>query len=495
MKKVRVRFAPSPTGYLHIGGARTALFNWLFAKKHNGILVLRIEDTDTERLKEDSISQILSSLKWLGIDWDEGPEKGGDFGPYFQSQRQELYTKAAQTLIEENKAYHCFCSVEEIEEERQKQRQAGTPFRYPGKCRNLSPEEVQDRLKRRLPSVIRMKVPDAGQVVVEDIIRGTVSFESEQFDDFIIMKSNGSPAYNFACVVDDSAMQISHVIRAEEHLSNTPKQWLIYRALGYEIPLFAHLSMILAPDRSKLSKRHGATAVGEFQEMGCLPDALVNYLTLLGWSPTEEQSEIISPDQTVLSFSLEKVSKTAAVYDIQKLIWLNGQYMTTYELDSLTLQAIPFFIQAGLISNSEADEKREYIRGVISVVRERVRTLEELAEASRYFFQDIVDYDEKGLQKYFIKQEGVELLLSKGRECLNTLDKFDVESTESAYRQLMDELKIKGGVIIHPTRLALTGRTVSPGLFEVMAQLGKRKCIERLDKAIECLKKNNLKND
>jgi len=492
MENVRVRFAPSPTGYLHIGGARTALFNWLFAKKHNGKLILRIEDTDTERLKEDSVSQILSSLRWLGIDWDEGPEKGGDFGPYFQSQRQELYTQAVQTLIQENKAYHCFCSVEEIEEERQKQRQAGTPFRYPGKCRNLSHEEVQNRLKQGLSSVIRIKVPDAGQVIVEDIIRGTVTFESEQFDDFIIMKSNGTPAYNFACVVDDHAMQISHVIRAEEHLSNTPKQCLVYRALDYEIPLFAHLSMILAPDRSKLSKRHGATAVGEFQEMGCLPEALVNYLTLLGWSPTEEQSEIISPAQTIPSFSLEKVSKTAAVYDVVKLVWLNGQYMTNHDLDSLTLQTVPFFIQSGLISDLEGEEKRGYIRDVVNVVRERVRTLEELAEASRYFFQDIVSYDEKGQQKYFVKQEGVEALLSMGRECLRTLVCFDEESIESAYRQLMDELKIKGGVIIHPTRLALTGRTVSPGLFEVMALLGKKKCLERLDKAIEFIQTKNL---
>lgn len=492
MQKVRVRFAPSPTGYLHIGGARTALFNWLFAKKHNGKYILRIEDTDAERLKEDSVSQVLSSLKWLGIDWDEGPEKGGDFGPYFQSQRQELYTNAAHTLIQENKAYRCFCSVGEIEAERQRQRQEGTPFRYPGKCRNLSPEEVQDRLNHGLSSVIRIQVPDAGRVVVEDIIRGTVSFEAEQFDDFIIIKSNGSAAYNFACVVDDYEMQISHVIRAEEHLSNTPKQCLIYRALGYEIPLFAHLSMILAPDRSKLSKRHGATAVGEFQEMGCLPEALVNYLTLLGWSPTEEQSEIISPDQTIHSFTLEKVSKTAAVYDVQKLVWLNGQYMTTYAIDSLSLQAIPFFIQAGLISHLDAKEKREYIIDVVSVVRERVRTLRELAEASRYFFQDIVDYDEKGLEKYFIKQEGVEALLSKGRECLNSLDSFNIESVESAYRQLMNELKIKGGILIHPTRLALTGRTVSPGLFEVMTLLGKRKSLERLDKAIEFIQKAQL---
>ncbi|WP_088189354.1 glutamate--tRNA ligase [Desulfosporosinus sp. FKA] len=489
MEKIRVRFAPSPTGYLHIGGARTALFNWLFAKKHNGKLILRIEDTDTERLKEDSVSQILSSLKWLGIDWDEGPEKGGDFGPYFQSQRQEYYTKAAQRLIQENKAYHCFCSAEELEEERQKQRKEGMPFRYQGKCRNLSPEEVQGRLKRGIPSVIRMKVPNSGQVVVEDLIRGTVSFDAKQFDDFIIFKSDGTPAYNFACVVDDHAMQISHVIRAEEHLSNTPKQCLIYQALGYEIPLFAHLSMILAPDRSKLSKRHGATSVGEFQEMGCLPEALVNYLTLLGWSPAEQQSELISPTQTISAFSLEKVSKNAAIYDVQKLIWLNGQYMTTCDLDRLTLQAIPFFIRAGLINNIDAEDNRDYIRDVVNTVRERVRTLGELTEGSRYYFQDVVSYDEKGREKYFVKQEGVAALLTKGRNCLNTVEQFDVENVESAYRQLMSELEIKGGVIIHPTRLALTGQTVSPGIFDVMALLGKKKCLERLDKAIEYIRK------
>lgn len=337
--------------------------------------------------------------------------------------------------------------------------------------------------------MVRLKVPETGQVVVRDMIRGTVSFEPEQFDDFIIMKSNGTAAYNFACVVDDHAMEISHVIRAEEHLSNTPKQRLIYEALGYEVPSFAHLSMILAPDRSKLSKRHGATSVGEFQEMGCLPDALVNYLTRLGWAPTGEQSEIISPVQTIPAFTLEKVSKTAAVYDVQKLIWLNGQYMTTYDLVSLTQQALPFFLEAGLFTLSEAEEKREYIRDVVNTVRERVRTLKELVEASRYFFQDVLAYEEKGLQKYFVKQENVADLLTKGRECLAPLEGFNVDTVESAYRQLMEELQIKGGIIIHPTRLALTGQTVSPGLFDVMALLGKEKCLERLDKAIHYIQK------
>ncbi len=483
MEQVRVRFAPSPTGYLHIGGARTALFNWFFARQNNGQLVLRIEDTDFERLQEDSVAQILNSLKWLGIDWDEGPEKAGDFGPYYQSQRQDIYAAAAEILIQTGKAYYCFCTEEELETEREKQRQEGLPVRYSGKCSRLSANEIQERMEQGFKPVLRIKLPDFGQIVVKDIIRGSVSFKYDQFDDFIIMKSNGLPAYNFACTVDDHAMRISHVIRAEEHLSNTPKQQFIYEALGYEIPEFAHLSMILAPDRSKLSKRHGATSVSEFKDLGCLPEAIINYLTLLGWSPAEEQSEIISPEQTVRAFSLDKVSKTAAVYDIQKLIWLNGQYITKYDLEKLTFHAIPFLIQEGVISSLEAEQNHAYILSVIKTVRERVRTLKEFAEACRYFFQDITGYDEKGREKYF-RQEDAETLLLKGRECLAKVENFNVENTEKAYRNLMEELNIKGGQIIHPTRLALTGRTVSPGLFDVMALLGQKRCLERLDQAI-----------
>lgn len=487
VEQIRVRFAPSPTGYLHIGGARTALFNWFFARQNNGQMILRIEDTDVERLKEDSIDQILDSLKWLGIDWDEGPEKGGDFGPYSQSQRQDFYTAAAKKLLHSGKAYYCFCTAEELEAERENQRREGIPFHYSGKCRDLSADEVRERLAQGLKPVIRLKLPRTGNLVVEDIIRGGVSFKFEQFDDFIIVKSNGLPAYNFACVVDDHAMQISHVIRAEEHLSNTPKQQFLYEALGYEVPKFAHLSMILAPDRSKLSKRHGATSVSEFKEMGCLPDAIVNYLTLLGWSPTEGQSEILTPEQTVQSFALDKVSKTAAVYDTQKLIWLNGQYITQYDLEKLTSQAIPFLVQAGILSNLETEQNHDHLVTVIQTVRERVRTLLELTEACRYFYQDITDYDEKGIKKYFSKPE-IDVILTKGKECLAKVEVFNVENTEKAYRILMEELNITGGQIIHPTRLALTGRTVSPGLFDVMAVLGKEKCLERLEHAIKYIK-------
>lgn len=487
VEQVRVRFAPSPTGYLHIGGARTALFNLFFARQNNGKMILRIEDTDTERLKDDSVKQIIDSLKWLGIDWDEGSEKGGRFGPYFQSQRQPFYASAAKALVQSGKAYYCFCTEEELEQERKKQRNEGMPVHYSGKCRDLTANEVQNRLNQGLKPVVRLKLPDFDRIIVKDIIRGSVSFKHDQFDDFIIMKSNGLPAYNFACAVDDHAMQISHVIRAEEHLPNTPKQQIIYEALGYKIPEFAHLSMILAPDRSKLSKRHGATSVSEFKDLGCLPEAIVNYLSLLGWSPTEEQGEVVSLEQIINYFSLNEVSKTAAVYDIQKLIWLNGQYITNCDLDKLAFHVKPFFINAGIITSLEAEQKHEYILDVIKTVRERVRTLQELAEASRYFFNDITEYDEKGIKKYFT-QENVKTLLIKGKECLSRISEFNVENTEKAYRELIQELNIKGGQIIHPTRLALTGRTASPGLFDVMALLGKERCLNRIEKAIQFIK-------
>lgn len=489
MEQVRVRFAPSPTGYLHIGGARTALFNWFFAKQHNGKLILRIEDTDTERLKEDSVSQILESLKWLGIDWDEGPEKNGEYGPYYQSQRQDFYQAAAEKLLKEGKAYYCFCSEEELKQERELQRQSGGTIGYSGKCCKLSEAEVQERLALGEKPVIRLIVPKEGQIIVNDLIRGEVSFNADQFDDFIIMKSNGSPAYNFACVVDDFAMKISHVIRAEEHLSNTPKQVIIYQALGYELPQFAHLSMILAPDRSKLSKRHGATSVSEFKELGCLPEAIVNYLTLLGWSPSQEQGEIFTPEQIISTFSLAKVSKTAAIYDIQKLVWLNGQYLSKYNLEQLTTYTVPFMVKAGLLTESEAEIRHDYLLSVIDLVRPRVRTLPEVVEASSYFFQDVTSYDEKGLAKHF-NQDGVVDLLQKGRACLTNITDFNEENIEKSYRDLTDELQIKAGQLIHPTRLALTGRTVSPGIFEVMALLGKKCCLHRLDKAIQYITAN-----
>lgn len=482
MNTVRVRFAPSPTGYLHIGGARTALFNWFFARQCQGQFVLRIEDTDTERLKKDSVSQILTSMKWLGIDWDEGPEIGGPCGPYYQSERLELYRREAHRLVEEGKAYYCFCTPAELEQVREGQRQAGEAFRYNGKCRDLPLAVAREKIAAGEKAVIRLRIPDSGQVTVRDLVRGEVNFSLDQLDDLVILKSNGMPAYNFACVIDDHAMAISHVIRAEEHLSNTPKQVLLYEALGYETVQFAHLAMILAPDRSKLSKRHGATSVEEFREQGFLAPAIVNYLTLLGWSPGGEQ-EILTPQETIEKFQLAKVSKNAAIYDTKKLTWLNGQYLNSMNLDDITREAIPFFQCNGLITKEQAVEQYDAIRAVVGVVRDRVKTLVELTESVGYYFREVTEYDEKGQRKYF-SSPGVEKLLGKAVERLAQVEIFDVKHTEEAYQQLIGELGIKAGELIHPTRLALTGRTVSPGLFDVMALLGKDCCLMRLKRAI-----------
>ena len=480
MEDIRVRFAPSPTGYLHIGGARTALFNYYFAKRNKGKFILRIEDTDRDRLKEDSVEQILSSMKWLGMDWDEGP--------IYQSDRLDIYRKEVQRLLDEGKAYYCFCTEADIEKDREKQRKLRLPFRYSGRCLKLTEEEVEKNLREGKPYVVRIKTPREGTTEVEDMIRGKVSFDNSQMDDYIILKSNGIATYNFACVVDDYQMKITHVIRAEEHLSNTPKQVLMYRALGYDIPQFAHISMILAPDRSKLSKRHGATSVEEFREKGYLNEALVNYLTLLGWSPGEDE-EIFRMEDTINKFSLDKVSKTAAIYDVEKLTWMNGVYLRELDLDYITKEAIPFLIEKGLIEEDDVQENYEYIKRVVDAVREKVKLLPEIADASEYFFKDIEGYDPKGVKKRF-RKEGVAEILEEGKVVLAKAPSFDVETVEKVYRDLIDELGIKGGDIIHPTRLAISGRTVETGLFDIISVLGKEACIERIDRAIDFINKN-----
>ncbi|MGE5474107.1 MAG: glutamate--tRNA ligase [Ignavibacteriales bacterium] len=483
MKEVRVRFAPSPTGYLHIGGARTCLFNWLFARKNGGKLILRIEDTDLERIKEDSINQILESLAWIGLNWDEGPGKGGDFGPYFQAQRLEVYKKEVDRLLAEDKAYYCFCTQEETEEKRQKAQKEGVFYRYDRNCSKLTKEEVHELLNQGKKAVVRVRVPESGQTIVTDMIRGQVVFENALLDDMVIMKSNGMPTYNFACTVDDNAMEISHVIRAEEHLSNTPKQMIMYKALGYDIPEFAHVPMILAPDRSKLSKRHGATSVEEFREQGILAEALVNYLCLLGWS-AEGQEEIISLEEAMKQFSLERVSKNPAVYDTKKLTWINGNYLKTLDLNYITDLAIPFMKNAGIKIEKVNTEK---LKAVVGLVREKVWTLAEIADASSYFFTDEFEYDAKGVEKYFSGEficKYFQELITR----LQNIEDFDKEITERVYRDYAEELGIKAGELIHPTRLALTGRTVSPGLFEIMEIMGKDECIKRMDKINKRLK-------
>lgn len=487
MDTIRVRFAPSPTGSLHIGGARTALFNWLFARAHGGVFILRLEDTDTERFIAEAAAGIGSTLRWLGLDWDEGPDKGGPFGPYAQSERRELYTAAAEKLLKEGKAFRCYCTPEELAREREEARKRGEVPRYSGRCRHLTEEECREKEAQGLRPVLRIAAPNEGTTVVDDLVRGRVTFENRvSFDDYIIIKSNGMPTYNFACVVDDHTMGITHVIRAEEHLSNTPKQIIVYNALGYPVPQFAHVPMILAPDRSKLSKRHGATAVEEFRDEGYLPEAIVNYLALLGWSPGDDR-EIFDINEIVSLFSLDHVSKNASIYDVKKLTWMNAQYLSNLPLERVVEAALSFMQAKGLVSDSPTAEEMAYVNRVIDAVRTRIHTLVELADASAYFFTDDFSYDEKGLRKHFTK-DGVADILARGRAALEQVDPFTLENTEAAYRRVIEEMGIKGGALIHPTRLALSGRTVGPGLFDIIAVLGKDKCLARLDRAIEFIK-------
>ncbi|AGB18758.1 glutamate--tRNA ligase [Thermoanaerobacterium thermosaccharolyticum] len=472
MRDVRVRFAPSPTGNLHIGGARTALFNWLFARHNNGKMILRVDDTDLERSTGDSMKAIIDGLKWLGIDWDEGP--------IYQSKRLDLYKNYADKLVKEDKAYYCFCTKEELDEMRKEAQKTGKPPMYSGKCRNLPADEVKKYMDEGKKYVVRLKVPKEGKTTVHDIIRGDVEFDNSTFDDFIIMKSDNMPTYNFATVIDDYDLKISHIIRGEEHLSNTPKQILIYDALGFEKPSFAHVSMILAPDRSKLSKRHGATSVQEFRDLGYLPEAIINYITLLGWIPSDGE-EVFSSEKSISEFTLDRVSKNPAIYDTKKLTWLNGIYIRDCDIDRLTKEVIPFLINKGLIGDNY---DYDYIKKVVSAVREREKTLNEIAEAMSYYFNDEFDYDEKGVKKYFEK-DGVDNILKEAIEVLDKVDDFNLVETEKAYRDLIEKLDIKSGDLFHPTRLAISGRTFGPGLFNIMELLGKKKTIERIKKAIK----------
>jgi glutamyl-tRNA synthetase len=473
--EIRVRFAPSPTGELHIGGARTALFNYLFVRSIGGIFVLRIDDTDIERSRSDYIDKLIASMLWLGLDWDEGP--------HYQSKRLDQYSGEADRLIADKKAYRCYCSINDLAVGREEARKNNRAFLYPGSCRNLSPEEEDSFRKEGRAPVIRLITPDNGVTVVEDEIRGEVSFDNANLDDFIIIKSNGLPTYNFASVVDDQQMGITHVIRAEEHLSNTPRQLLCAAALGYKLPHFAHVPMILAPDRSKLSKRHGATSVEEFRREGYLPEALINYMALLGWSPGSDQ-EMFTIKELISDFTLKRVNKTAAIYDINKLAWMNSHYIREYDLDKLAEAALPFYVEKNLIKADVSGSDYDYYKLVIASVRERARTLIELADASMYFFTNQYSYDEKGVSKHFTKEDTAMLLRRAAGE-LRSLELFNSETTEMKITALSEELGISAGRLIHPTRLALTGRTGGPGLFTIMALLGREKTVERLNKAAD----------
>lgn len=479
MENVRVRFAPSPTGSLHIGGARTALFNWLYARNKKGQLILRLEDTDSQRSTEDSAAGILEGLRWLGLDWDEGPDIGGPYGPYRQSERLSIYQTYMNQLLKEGKAYYCFCSPNELHEKREKAQQEKANYRYDKSCRDLTPEQIAVNLSQGLHPVIRLKVPCQGQTIVRDLIRGEVSFDNELLDDFIIAKSDGWPTYNFAVVIDDYTMKITHVIRAEEHLSNTPKQLQVYYALGLTPPLFAHVSMILAPDRSKLSKRHGATSVQEFRDEGYLSEALINYLALLGWSPGENM-DVFPWEEMPQRFSLDDVSRSAAIYDLKKLAWMNGYYISIASIDRIIKMLEPAARQKGWLHPDNID----YFKKVIDLVRSRARTINEILGLAQYFFEEPAGYDKKGQKKYFCKSDSQEKLAAV-LEALNHVQNFTAPELEDSIRLKADELGLKASELIHPARLAITGRTATPGLFEIIELLGSKISQARLSKAMD----------
>lgn len=461
---VRVRFAPSPTGALHIGGVRTAIFNWLFTRHYKGKFILRIEDTDRTRSTEESIAEILDAMKWLGLDWDEGP--------FRQSDRLSIYQSNAQKLLKVGKAYRCYCSQEELERRRKEAEKQGRVYRYEGICRNIKSHPSGK------PFAIRLTTPELGSIEVEDLIRGTIVFDAKEIDDFIIQKTDGFPTYNFAVVIDDATMDITHVIRGDDHIANTPKQVLVYKALSQEIPKFAHVSTILGSDKAKLSKRHGATSVVAYREMGYLPEALVNYLCRLGWSYGDQ--EIFPKEELIEKFTLENVGKSPAVFNPEKLLWLNGWYIRNKPANEIAELIIPFLKKKGF--QVTLDER---LIKIVSILRERAKTLVELANSADYFFVDEVKYEDAAKKK-FLSAETLpifETLLEK----LSSLVEFTVLELQNIFGEITEKRGIKLVQVAQPVRVALTGGTVSPGIFEVMEILGKEKVIERLKRAVSNL--------
>ncbi len=475
MEKVVVRFAPSPTGFLHIGGARTALFNYLFAKHYGGQFRLRIEDTDVKRSKPEYTDQILDSMDWLGLKPD------GEL--VFQSKRFPRYREAVATLLEKKRAYRCFCTREEIES-----RRGGDPgWKYDRKCAGLSEGEIEEKLQAGKSFVIRLKIPSEN-IMFEDLIRGELRFNSSEFEDFIIVRSDGSPIYQLTVVVDDFDMGITHVIRGDDHLTNTPKQIFLYRALGFTPPEFGHIPLILGPDKKRLSKRHGATSVGEYREMGFLPEALVNFIALLGWNPGDDR-EIMTISDMISEFSLGRISKSAAVFDFTKALWLNGRYISRLSDHQMENIFVDLYEKNGIQVRRTGKLKK-----IISLLRPRVRTINDLLDTGIFFFQRPEKYNEKGVRKYFSGENAVEIL-QQNAHLIRDCQPFTEAELEKRLRAKAEKAGRKAAHYIHPLRLALTGKTASPGIFEVITLIGQVESAVRCEKAIEFIREKRGKDD
>ena len=461
---IKVRFAPSPTGFLHIGGVRTALFNWLFARHHGGKFILRIEDTDLSRSTEESIQEILESMRWLGLDWDEGP--------FRQTEWQEIYTKKIMHLLSTGKAYHCYCTPEELDQKRNDAQKAGLKPKYDGTCRKRTdtPEK---------PYVVRFKAPQEGSVVVEDMLRGKVIFDIAELDDLIIQRTDGTPTYNFVVVVDDSEMGITHVIRGDDHLSNTPRQCLLYDALDFKRPRFSHISMILGQDKTRLSKRHGATSALAYRDMGYMPDAMINYLARLGWSHGDQ--EIFSREEMIEHFSFESVHTSAAVFDADKLSWLNEHYIKSTPTQELAKHLEPHLVKTKVLQKDHGLSWQEIAR-VVPCLNERSKTLLEMAEKSAFFFKKQVEFDEKARNKFLTDE--AKPLIEKIITELAALESYSLENIESLFKKIVEEEGMKLGKLAQPVRVALTGATVSPGIYDVILLLGKEETLKRLKNVV-----------
>lgn len=483
---MRVRFAPSPTGPLHIGGARSALFNWLLARKSGGQFIVRTEDTDRERSKREFEENITGALKWLGMDWDEGPDLGGPYGPYRQTERLGTYQQFTDKLLASKKAYKCYCTEEEIETERQAAQAKGETPKYSEKCANLSEEAQREHEAKGEKFVVRLRVPLGEQIAFDDLVRGHVSFESDGVGDFVIVKSDGIPVYNYAVVIDDLLMKITHVIRAEEHLSNTPRQILIYNALGETAPHFGHVSLILGADRSKMSKRHGATSVDQYRKMGFLPEGIDNFLALLGWSPEDDQ-EIFTLNELVERFSLDRVAKNPAVFDMDKLIWVNGQHMKKLSLDEITENALPQLIEAGFIDEKFVNDptQKVWLQKVIEQEREHVSYAAQFPNEVRQYFLDDVKFEgeeEKELLKDSEVWPGIKMFLEK----ISTTEMSE-EGVKALFKGITKESGLPGKKVFMPIRVALTGEKHGPEIHHLIPMLGEARIKARIQKSLEQL--------
>ena len=482
MSDTRVRLAPSPTGFLHLGGARTALFNWLLARSQDGRYILRIEDTDRERSTEGFLQAILEDHRWLGLVWDEGPEVGGDVGPYFQSERTGTYAPLLQRMLDEGSAYRCYCTTQELESRRSAAPDGGREWRYDRRCLDLTDSEREALEAERRPSVVRFRVPD-GRTRFEDMVLGPVEVDHDELDDLVLARSDGTPTYNFVVVVDDLSMGVTHVVRGSDHTSNTPKQILIAKALGGTPPTFGHLPLVLGPDKQVLSKRRGALAIGEYRRQGYLPEALVNYMALLGWSYDGEQ-EFFTLDELVERFDLSRVSGKAAAFDPEKLLWMNAQWVKRLPVAERTTRMLPFLRDAGLIDGEPTGAVRERLEAIVELVDDRAKTLADIVAQAGFFLTDDITYDEKAVSKVLTKPIAITIIDGLYARLADAQD-FEPGTLEALIRGFAEEQELGVGKVVQPVRVAVTGGTASPGMFETLSLLGRKAVLRRLTRARE----------